>query len=196
MTALARPRPPRMTADEFIAWAMEQTDIGRCELVAGEVVGMAPERVSHARVKALVFRALGDAIGRGGLACEAFPDGMAVQVSADTLYEPDALVRCGPPLPGEAVKILDPVIVVEVLSPSTRAYDAGAKLGGYFRVPSVRHYLLLDTKNRTVIHHARAADGGDIATRIARDGVVRMEPPGITLDVAGLFLGAEGEQER
>ena len=180
-----------MTADEFIAWAMERPDGGRCELVGGEVVAMAPERVSRSRVKTRVQRALADAIERGGLPCEAFADGMAVQVSADTVYEPDALVRCGSPLPGDTVKILDPVVVVEVLSPSTRAHDAGAKLDDYLRMPSVRHYLLLSTKNRSVIHHARA-EGGAIATRIARDGAVRLDPPGISLDVAELFLGAEG----
>ena len=78
-----------------------------------------------------------------------------------------------------------------MLSPSTRAHDAGAKLDDYLRMPSVRHYLLLSTKNRSVIHHARA-EGGAIATRIARDGAVRLDPPGISLDVAELFLGAEG----
>jgi Uma2 family endonuclease len=194
VTALARPKPPRMTADEFIAWAMEQPEGERYELVGGEVVGMAPERVAHARVKARVFNALADAIERGGLECEAFPDGMAVQVSADTVYEPDAQVRCGPSLPDDDVKILDPIIVVEVLSPSTRAYDAGAKLGGYFRMPSVRHYLLLEIRNRIVIHHERAASG-DIATRIAHEGSVRLDPPGITFDIAALFQ-AEGEGAR
>src|SRR3712207_2317953 len=112
MAAFARPRPPRMTADEFIAWAMEQADGGRYELVAGEVVGTAPERPAHARVKARVHCALADAIERGGLPCEAVPGGAAVQVSADTVYEPDAQVRCGPPLPGDTVKILDSAIVV------------------------------------------------------------------------------------
>lgn len=192
MTALARPRPPRMTADEFIAWAMEQPEGERYELVGGEVVAMAPERLAHTRVKTQVQRALADAIQREGLPCEAIGDGMAVEVSSDIVYEPDALVRCGPRLPGDVVKILDPVIVVEVLSPSTRAHDAGAKLGDYFLVPSVRHYLLLDIRRRTMIHHARAEDGA-IATRIARDGTVRLHPPGIELGLAEVFAGADSE---
>lgn len=192
MTALAQPKPPRMTADEFMVWAAESLDGGvRCELVGGELVGMAPERLAHTRVKTRVQRALADAIEREGLPCEAVGDGMAVQVSADTVYEPDALVRCGPPLPGDTVRILDPIVVVEVLSPSTRARDAGAKLGDYFQVPSIRHYLLLDTRSGTLIHHARAEDGG-IATRIAHDGAVRLDPPGISLEVAALFVGADG----
>ena len=196
MSAVVQPQVPRMTADEFIAWAMDRLDGGRCELVGGEVVAMAPERASRSRVKMRAVRALTDAIEHAGLECEAFADGMAVEVSADTVYEPDALVRCGPPVPDDAVKVLDPVVIVEVLSPSTRSRDLGAKLGDYFLVPSLRHYLLVDAVRRTVIHHARPAGGGEITTRIARDGVVRLDPPGIALDVAGLFLGLRGKATR
>ena len=103
--------------------------------------------------------ALREAIGARGLACEAFPDGMAVRVNDDTVYEPDALVRCGPALPGEAVEFDDPVVVVEVVSPSSRGIDRGAKLAGYFSLPSVRHYLILDTDKRLVIHHRRDDEG-------------------------------------
>jgi Uma2 family endonuclease len=101
-------------------------------------------------------------------------------VDERTVYEPDTLVRCGTPLAADAIKLNDPVIIVDVLSPSTRARDAGAKLEDYFRLPSLRHYLIVKTKNRTVIHHARGADG-IILTRIVRDGPIVLEPPGITL---------------
>jgi Uma2 family endonuclease len=123
------------------------------------------------------------------MACEVFPDGMAVRVSANTVYEPDASVRCGPPVPDDAVDIADPIVVVEVLSPSTGARDAGAKLADYFLLPSVRHHLIVDTKSRTVIHHARPGGGNEIATRAFREGALQLDPPGIALDVAALFLG-------
>jgi len=170
----------RMTSDEFIAWAMDRPRDERYELVAGEIVAMAPERSGHALTKGQVFRRLAEAIEAAGLSCTAYPDGMAVAIDDTTTYEPDALVRCGPPLPDDAVKVTDPVIVVEVLSPSTRARDAGAKLEDYFRLPSVRHYLIIKTENRSVIHHARDAAGA-IATRIIRGGPVVLDPPGITL---------------
>lgn len=147
---------------------------------------MAPERSSHALTKFKIARRLAEAIETAALPCTVYPDGMAVQVDGSTVYEPDALVRCGNPLPGDALKVTDPLIVVEVLSPSTRARDAGAKLEDYFRLPSVRHYLILKTENRTVIHHER--DGsGTIATRIISDGaVVVLDPPGIALrDIFG-----------
>jgi Uma2 family endonuclease len=172
--------PGRMTSDEFIAWAMEQPEGCRYELVAGEVVGMAPERSAHALTKFRVARRLAEAVEAGGLRCDVYPDGMAVEIDATTTYEPDALVRCGPPLPGNAVKLNDPMIVVEVRSPSTGARDAGVKLIDYFRLPSVQHYLIVRTDNRGIIHHARNGDG-TILTRIIREGALRLDPPGLTV---------------
>jgi Uma2 family endonuclease len=58
---------------------------------------------------------------------------MAVEIDDRTVYEPDALVRCGSPLDDDAIKITDPLIVVEVLSPSSPTRDAGAKLAACLR---------------------------------------------------------------
>jgi Uma2 family endonuclease len=173
-----------MTSDEFIAWAMEQPEGAHYELVGGEVVAMAPERAAHARTKGRIYECLAQSVRAAGLPCEAYPDGMAVEIDAHTIYEPDALVRCGIPLPDDAIKLNDPIIVVGVLSPSTRARDAGAKLADYFRLPSVRHCLIVRTEDRAIIHHARGEDG-TIATSIVREGSIRLDPPGITL--TGLF---------
>ncbi len=171
---------PRMTADEFIAWAMEQPETEHYELVDGEVVAMAPERLGHVRGKQRIFAALSEAIARAGLPCEAFIDGVAVQTSDNTVYEPYAIVRCGPRLTDDVVKVTDPIIVVEALSPSTRAVDTGIKFTDYFRIPSVRHYLVVRAETRTVVHHARS-DDGTIATRIVPDGALTLNPPGIEL---------------
>jgi Uma2 family endonuclease len=174
-----------MTADEFIAWAMEQPEGKRYELVAGEVVAMAPERVGHGRMKGRAYTSLQEAIRVAGVGCEALPDGMSVRVDADTIYEPDALVRCGPPIDDNAVEIADPIIVVEVVSPSSRRRDTGSKLEDYFRIPSLRHYLIVKTENKAIIHHHRNDEAGEIATHIIRDGVLRLDPPGLV--VTGLF---------
>jgi len=177
-------KPVRMTADQFLTWAMQQPEGKRYELVGGEVAGMAPERAGHARAKHRVCEALIRAIGAAGARCEAFPDGMSVRVDADTVYEPDALVRCGAPLDDDSIEVVDPLIVVEVVSPSSGRRDSGSKLEGYFRLPSVRHYLIVTPLSRAVIHHRRDEAGG-ITTRIIRDGSIRLDPPGIEL--TGLF---------
>jgi Uma2 family endonuclease len=159
------------TADDFIAWAMARPEGERWELAHGEPVAMAPERAAHGRAKLRIAERLSVAACAAGLPCEVFVQGMAVQVDGTTVYEPDALMRRFPPLPDDAVKVTDPEITVEVISPSSRARDSGAKLADYFRIASLRHYLIVRTEDRTAIHHARGADG-QILTRIIHDGTV------------------------
>ena len=74
------------------------------------------------------------------------------------------------------------MIVVEVVSPSSRGIDRSAKLAGYFSLPSVRHYLIVDTDKRTVLHHRRD-DEGRIEVRILPDGPLSLDPPGLELAI-------------
>ncbi len=182
---MEQPRQTDFTADEFIAWTLEQPT-GRFELSNGIVVAMAPERANHNQAKLNTAIALRGAIGAQGLACRAMTDGMTVRIDDRTVYEPDALVRCGPPLTGDAIEVLDPVIVVEVVSPSSRGVDRGVKLAGYFSLPSVRHYLIVDTDKHVVIHHRRDKKG-EIGVRIIHDGALTLDPPGLAIDVRDIF---------
>jgi len=174
----------KMTVDEFLAWA--ETQPGRHELYDGVAYAMSPERLGHADMKLRVVRAMGDAIKGRGLQCHALPDGMTVRVGRNSAYEPDALVYCGPKLPRDAIEVPNPVIVVEVLSPSTRHIDAAAKLFGYFQLESVRHCIIVDPDKRLVIQHQRRADG-QVLTSFVPTGAIRFDPPGIEFDVADLY---------
>ena len=174
----------QMTADEFLLWAEGRE--GRWELHDGAAVMMAPERVAHNRNKLKAATALQDALGAAGLPCEVFTDGLAIRIDARTTYEPDASIACGPRASPDAIEIDNPVIVVEVLSPSTAAIDHGRKLSGYFSLASVQHYLILDPDRRVVIHHKRGV-GDAIETRVLTDGVARLDPPGFEVAVEALF---------
>jgi len=178
----------RMTVDEFLSWAGGKE--GRWELHDGEPVMMAPERIVHADTKLNAAIALREAIRAVGAPCRVYPDGMAVRIDARTTYEPDASVVCGPKPPGDALSIDNPVIVVEVLSPSTAALDHGRKLSGYFSLASVQHYLILDPDPRVLIRHKRGT-GDAIETRVLSDGSMRLDPPGLDLGVAALFPSLE-----
>ncbi|MGH6796961.1 MAG: Uma2 family endonuclease, partial [Roseiarcus sp.] len=140
----------------------------------------------HAETKAEAYVALRDAIRLKGLRWRVYPDGMAIRIDARTTYEPDVSVTCGPRAPADALEIADPVIVVEVLSPSTAAIDHGRKLSGYLSIPSVQHYLILDPDRRVVIHHKRGASDA-IETRVLTGGVARLDPPGFEVAVEALF---------
>jgi Uma2 family endonuclease len=89
-------------------------------------------------------------------------------------------------LADEIVIVPAPVIVVEVLSPSTASRDTGAKLADYFRVAGLRHYLIVRTDRPTVIHHRRG-DADLIETRIVTAGALSRDPPGITLDLDRIY---------
>lgn len=175
----------RMTADEFIAWAMLQ-ETGRYELIDGIVVQMNAERAIHARVKLNLAIALRGAFKRSGLTGDVFGDGMTVRINEATVHEPDALVRCGPPLADDTTLITDPLVIAEVLSPSTGPVDTGLKLLNYFSLASVQQYLVVDTRKRVVLHYLRGADGQPIMHTVS-DGDLCLDPPGLTLTIADFF---------
>jgi Uma2 family endonuclease len=177
----------RMSREEYRLWA-EQQPKGRFERVDGVVVAMAPERINHARRKARVWLALHQAVTTAGLPREVFPDGMTVEVD-DNDFEPDVLLRCGEILSGDGVAIPDPIVVVEVLSPSTRGVDLTSKLVAYFRVPSVQHYLVFWADRAQVVHHRRRDDGQGVETRMLTEGEIRLDPPGISITVAEVYEG-------
>lgn len=173
-----------MTVDEYLAWA--ETQEGRFELVAGTVYAMAPERTLHAEIKLAVHMALVAAIRKRGLPCHVLPDGITVRVDDSTAYEPDSLVYCGPKAPPSSLEVPNPIILVEVLSPSTRSVDLSRKLADYLRMPSVHHYLIVDPDQPLVIHHARGNDDR-ILTRILRQGEIALDPPGLNLALSDIY---------
>jgi len=175
---------PRMTVDEFLSWAKDEP--GRYELLKGEVFPMSPEGVGHSEKQGAVYAALLAGIRARRLPCHALPDGATVRIDDTTAYEPDALVYCGDKLPPTALEVPNPVILVEVLSPSTRRVDVSLKLAGYFRLPSVAHYLIVDPTQRSIIHHARRADD-DILTRVVTNGDIALDPPGLELSLADIY---------
>ena len=148
---------------------------------------MSPERIQHVRIKNRVWAALDRAITAAGLDCEALGDGVTIEVDEDTDYEPDAVVNCGPPALPDAVAAANPVIVVEVLLPSTQAVDTSDKLADYFRVASIQHYLIVSARRREIIHHQR--NGAAIVSRIVDLGSISLDPPGIAIDLAEIYAG-------
>ena len=78
------------------------------------------------------------------------------------------------------------MIIVEVLSPSTRHIDTSVKLPAYFRVPSVMHYLVVDPTEPWIICHTRGA-GDAILTRSLREGIIMLDPPGLEIAVADVY---------
>ena len=167
---------------EFQHWAEAQPH-GRFERLGGEIVPISPERWEHARLKAEIWRAL-DAALAGHPACRVVPDGMTVAVDDETDFEPDVAIHCGGPIPRAALVIPNPVVVVEVLSPSTKRIDSTVKVDGYLKVAV--HYLIFRADRREVMHWTRGA-----ATPARPTGRVELDPPGNANDLPAINERAE-----
>jgi len=184
----------KMTADEFLAWAEGLLpEDGKFELWDGEVVmrhgpGFEEERSEHWDAKGAMYRALHDAIKRAGLPCFAVVDGAMVRLSPYKMARPDVLVYCGLRVPRGAREVPNPLILVEVLSPSTKKRDHGAKLDGYFTLPSLWHYLIVDPDLARLIHHRRGA-GGVSDTEIVAGSRLQLDPPGLDVDLTEVLAG-------
>ena len=121
---LAARRSQRLSAADFIEMIRPYPDEERWELLDGEPVLMAPQSERHQTLVANLLRALGPAADARD--CRILP-GLGILNDAVDDYAPipDLVVRCGPPLPGGYAK--DPVLIAEVLSPTTRNNDRGRK---------------------------------------------------------------------
>jgi Uma2 family endonuclease len=183
----------KMTADEFLAWMEELLpEDGKFELWDGEVVmrhgpGF-EERPRHWGAKGAMYRALHDAVVRAGLPHVAAVDGPMVRLSAYKMARPDILVYSDPIVHPDAREVCSPVVIVEVLSPTTEERDHGVKREGYFTLPSLHHYPIVDPDRQVLIHHHRTATG-QIATEIVSGPSIRLGPLGLDVDLTEVLAG-------
>ena len=180
-----RPLPEQMTVDQYLPWALAQG--GRWELIEGRPVKMPFETLYHVRVKFFVCLALMEAVEASGLELHALSDGATVRIDPRNANEPDSLVHAGPERPGEDLEVPDPVIVVEVISPTSGQRDKVFKRADYFSLPSVAHYLIVDPVARTVQHLQRADQPDGDGRLLAESDTLILSPPGLKVDVRRCF---------
>ena len=133
---------PRMTADQFLAWD-DGTDT-RYELADGEVRAMAAPAEPHQTILGNLVREFSNRL-RSRPPCRVRVE-VALQVRGDTVWQTDAAIFCT--LPGELS--LEPLLLIEVQSPSTRATDLGRKLEDYKEIPSVQEIWMVDSSRRRI----------------------------------------------
>ena len=179
-------RKIKMTAGRFLDWTATQPN-GRFELENGVIIEMAAEQAQHALMKFAATKALERGLREAHLPCTVFPDGMTAVVDEEHVRLPDASVQCSPVDP-EATRLSSPIILVEVVSPTSVSRDEDLKLVDYFLIPSVEHYLILYPRRRKVVHFRRSHDGrSDVVTRFLTSGVIDLTPPGFCVAVEDLL---------
>ena len=164
-------QPRRYTAEEY--FALETRSTVRHEFFEGEVFAMAGESIAHNTIALNVAMACRQALR--GRQCRVQIEGIQLAVEADRHYTyPDIVVSCDPQDQQESRRLHHPTLIVEVLSPSTEAYDRGLKFNQYKKLPSLRHYLLVSQKTWLVEWYQLSEHGvwGHTALAEAEDAVV------------------------
>lgn len=144
------------SADEYLAFENESTE--KHEFINGEIYAMAGASDAHVTISGNIFAAL-KAHLRGN-PCRSFIADMKLRVEAtDAFFYPDVFVTCRDTFPARSDIKTDATLIVEVLSPSTEAYDRGVKFVHYRHLPSLAEYMLIDIERRSVDLYRKCADG-------------------------------------
>jgi Uma2 family endonuclease len=173
----------RWALEEFLAFD-DGTD-RRYELFDGEIVAMAPPARAHGTLVSRLDRAIGNALRPP---CEIITEaGIVPPERADSYYQADLAVTCTPGAPSDQF-LTEPVLIVEVLSPSTAATDRDRKLPDYRRIASLQEILVVSSTEARIEHYRREADGWKVQDHAGR-GAVTLESFDVTLELGELYAG-------
>ena len=176
----------RMSAQDFLAWDATQTV--RHEFVGGEVFAMAGAGEAHVTVAGNLYVALRQHLA--GTPCRTFITDMKLRVeAADAFFYPDVMVCCSAADAADPLIKRDPVLLVEVLSPATAAYDRGDKFAAYRKLPGLREVLLVDTDSRRCDLYRKGDDGLWVLHPFESGQALRLES--VALDLPAALLWAE-----
>lgn len=178
-----------MTYAEYCA--LERDTAVKHEYIAGEVFAMAGGSLEHSRLAGQLARMLGNALE--GQPCRVLTSDARVRIEAvDVDTYPDLSVVCGPPETSKADDhaLLNPTMLVEVLSESTEAYDRGLEASNYRQIPSLRAYLLVAQDRPWLELQVRQADGRWVIIEAGPGQRLAIAPLEIELDVDPIYRDA------
>lgn len=181
--AKARSELPR-TVEEFDRWNAQQPE--RWEFIGGVPVMMAPAANNHSLVKGNIFATLHAKLRSGP--CRPIVDGPEVR-SAKLVAIPDVVVTCEV-IDGRSGIVGRPVLLVEVISPSSERNDTQHKWHSYCLIPSLQHYLVVSQEERFLILHTRTGASSFHET-MHSDGQIELPAIGVTLTLDEIYDGID-----
>lgn len=176
-----------VTLEEYFAIAAE-SDF-KVEYIDGEIFYMPGVTNIHGEIQINLAIALAHLIGAG---YKLLSSDVSVQCAPSVVFFPDLIVvRTPARYAGEHTDLLNPVLVVEVISPSSRNKDRADKLPRYLAMPSMEHVLIIEQNFIAVEHHRRDGDDWKQATYISLDDSVPLDSLGASLSLAQIYRGIE-----
>ncbi len=175
------------TPEEYLA--LERSSVeGKCEFVDGQIFAMAGASREH---NLIGFNIAGELRNQlKGRPCEAYASDMRVKAAeAKGYHYPDVAVVYGKPEfeDGHLDILLNPTVLIEILPPSTEAYDRGDKFAAYRKIASLREYLLVAQDKPRIERYVRQGDSGILTETSGLDGVVGLETVGCALALREVY---------
>ena len=175
---------PTLSAIDYLAWEAAQPE--RHEYIDGEVFAMAGAEDRHVTVAGNLYIALRQHLS--GSPCRTYMSDMRLHVAAaNSYFYPDVLVTCSALDQASAMVKTEPRLIVEVLSPTTAAYDRGLKFSHYRTLTSLEEYVLVDLDTRATDCYRKGADGLWVLHPFARGEAVELTSVALTVPAAQLF---------
>ncbi|MDQ2808263.1 MAG: Uma2 family endonuclease [Chloroflexota bacterium] len=183
---MAAPLPqPRYSQEEYLAY--ERQAEYKSEYIDGQIIAMAGASREHNLVTTNLLRVISNQLL--DRPCEVYTGDMRVKITAQGMYTyPDIVAVCGDPqFEDKGVDtLLNPTVIIEVLSPSTALYDRATKFAYYRQLPSLQEYLLVAQDQRLIEHFVRTTDGW-LLTDPADPAVLQLPAIGCTVSLAEVY---------
>lgn len=173
-----------MSLDEFLAWEREQEP--KYEFDGFQPVAMTGGTIAHSEIATNIVEALRGRLR--GKPCRAFRGDLKILVAGRVRY-PDAMVMCSP-VANDADIVPEPVVVFEVLSPSTASVDRIAKNEEYRRTPSIQHYVMLEQASQAATVFSRVGDDW-IGHVLTGEASLSFPQIGVELPLGEAYAGIE-----
>jgi Uma2 family endonuclease len=177
---------PVYTAQEYLA--IERAAEHKSELVNGRIYAMSGASIPYIRIVRNLVIAIGGRLH--GSSCEVFSNDLRVKVSQTGMYTyPDVVALCEPPRLEDTHldTLLNPAVIIEVLSKSTENYDRGVKFLHYRKLESLREYILVAQDEMAVEQFVRHGDHWMLSEINGPDGILRIDTLGCELALREVY---------
>lgn len=176
------------TQEEYLE--LERAAEYKSEYYRGEIFAMSGARFNHNRIKENLSIEIG--LFLRGKSCSSLSSDMRVHIPENTLYTyPDILIVCGEPQFQDHHQdtLLNPSVLIEVLSPSTGSYDQGKKFHLYQSLKTLEEYILIDSQNLGARVFRKNEKGEWLVSSIAYDinGCIEVSHIGLTLQMSSIY---------
>jgi Uma2 family endonuclease len=181
---VAQPHRSRMSVEEYITFERANPEV-RYEFIDGQISMLAGGTADHSIISANIIRELSLALR--GSPCRVYTSDMKVRLSEQRYVFPDVSVSCDPRDQGSVEALRYPRLIVEVLSPSTEAYDRGKKFSYYRACLTIEEYVLVDTQQQAIDLYRREQETFWRLSPLGSGDLVKLQSLGVSFPIAAVY---------